>query len=192
MTSLVARSTVYSCSQSWVENTSMTDCIVYIQSINSDKNLSQSPFTKAEFLDEIQTKVQGFSSSLCTVTFTALHLDLYFFKLTQPLTISPVQLQRTVKEKGGKPDRKPYPLPYGLRNPYRNLKSENSQDYAQKPQKKLYFHEFDFGPIFLDDKILLWCLNSFLVHGYTSDISMKYTVYSTCVCMIRLCQFVVS
>jgi hypothetical protein len=38
----------------------------------------------------------------------------YFFKLTQPLTIS-------VKEKGGKPDRKPYPLPYGLRNPYRNL-----------------------------------------------------------------------
>ncbi len=34
----------------------------------------------------------------------------------------------TVKEKGGKSDRKPCPLPYGLRNPYRNLKSENSQD----------------------------------------------------------------
>jgi hypothetical protein len=29
----------------------------------------------------------------------------------------------SVKEKGGKPDRKPNPLPYGLRNPYRNLKS---------------------------------------------------------------------
>jgi hypothetical protein len=28
-----------------------------------------------------------------------------------------------VKEKGGKPDRKPYALLYGLRNPYRNLKS---------------------------------------------------------------------
>jgi hypothetical protein len=41
----------------------------------------------------------------------------------------------TVKEKGGKPDRKQYPLPHGLRNPYRNLKSENSQDYAQKPQQ---------------------------------------------------------
>jgi hypothetical protein len=40
----------------------------------------------------------------------------------------------TVKEKGGKPDRKPYTLPYGIRNPFRNLKSENSQDYAQKPQ----------------------------------------------------------
>jgi hypothetical protein len=35
-------------------------------------------------------------------------------------------------EKVGKPDTKLYPLPYGLRNPYRNLKSENSQDYGQK------------------------------------------------------------
>jgi hypothetical protein len=34
--------------------------------------------------------------------------DLYFFKLTQPLTLS-------VKKKGEKPDRNPYPLPYGLR-----------------------------------------------------------------------------
>jgi hypothetical protein len=52
----------------------------------------------------------------------------------QPLTVSRVQILYTVKQKGGKYDRKPYPLPYGLRNPYRNLKSENSQDYAQKPQ----------------------------------------------------------
>jgi hypothetical protein len=27
------------------------------------------------------------------------------------------------------------PLPYGLRNPYRNLKFKNSQDYVQKPQR---------------------------------------------------------
>jgi hypothetical protein len=40
----------------------------------------------------------------------------------------------TVKEKGGKTDRKPCPLPYGLRNPHRSLKSKNAQDYAQKPQ----------------------------------------------------------
>jgi hypothetical protein len=77
---------------------------------------------EAEFLDEIQ-----------------------IFKLTQPLTVS-------VKEKVGKPDRKPYPLPYCLRNPYkpyllpyclknpyRNLKSENSQDNAQKPQRDCMF-----------------------------------------------------
>jgi hypothetical protein len=37
----------------------------------------------------------------------------------------------TVKEKGGKPDRKPHPFPHGLRNPNRKLKSEKSQDYAQ-------------------------------------------------------------
>ncbi len=41
---------------------------------------------EAKFLDEIQTKV-----------------FLHFFKLTQPLTVS-------VKVKGGKPDRKLYPL----------------------------------------------------------------------------------
>jgi hypothetical protein len=60
---------------------------------------------------------------LFTVNSTALPGDFYFFKLTQQLTVS-------VKKKGEKPDRKPYPLPYGFRNPYRNLKSENSQDYA--------------------------------------------------------------
>jgi hypothetical protein len=32
-----------------------------------------------------------------------------------------VQSLYTVKEKGEKPDGKPYPLPYDLRNPYRNL-----------------------------------------------------------------------
>jgi hypothetical protein len=82
-----------------------------------------------------------FSFLLFTVTSTDLPWYFYFFKLTQPLTVSTVQLQLlyTVKEKGGKPDRKPYPLPYGLRNPYRNLKSENSQDYAQKPKRNCTF-----------------------------------------------------
>jgi hypothetical protein len=52
----------------------------------------------------------------------------------------------TVKEKGGKSDIKPYPLPSGLRNPYRKLKYENSQDYAQKAETstKLYVQEFSF------------------------------------------------
>jgi hypothetical protein len=35
----------------------------------------------------------------------------------QPLTV----LLYTAKEKEGKPDRKPYPLSYDLRKPYRNL-----------------------------------------------------------------------
>ncbi len=88
-------------------------------------------------MDEIQTKV--LKSLLFTVTSTALPWDFFFFKLTQPLTVSTVQLLYTVKEKGGKPDRKPYHLPYGLRNSYKNLESENSQDYAQKPQRNCMF-----------------------------------------------------
>jgi hypothetical protein len=51
-----------------------------------------------------------------------LHALLYFVKLAQPLTVY-------VKEKGGNP----YPLPYGFRNPYRDLESENSHEYPQKP-----------------------------------------------------------
>jgi hypothetical protein len=68
-------------------------------------------------LDEIQTKVFRVFLLAFLVTSSALPREFYFFKLTQPLTVSTVQL---IKEKG---------------NPYRNLKSENSQDYAQKPQQ---------------------------------------------------------
>jgi hypothetical protein len=62
-----------------------------------------------------------------------------FFLQTYTISISTVKLLYTVKEKGGKPVRKPYLLSYILRNPYINIKSENSQDYAQKPQPKLNF-----------------------------------------------------
>jgi hypothetical protein len=59
------------------------------------------PPPEAEFLDEIQTKV-------LRVFLFAIHSNLYsfayFFKLTQPLTVSRVQLLYTVKEKGGKPE----------------------------------------------------------------------------------------
>jgi hypothetical protein len=41
----------------------------------------------------------------------------------------------TLKEERGKPERKPQSLSYGLRNPYVNLKSDNSEDYGQKPQR---------------------------------------------------------
>jgi hypothetical protein len=77
----------------------------------------------------------------------ALPWDLFFFKLTQPLTVSTIQLLYTVKEKWGKPDRKLYPLLYGLWNPYKSLKSENSQDYAQKPQRNCTFMDSASGMI---------------------------------------------
>ncbi len=75
---------------------------------------------EAEFLDEIQTSPKSFPPCY-SVTSTALPWDF------QLLTVS-------AKEKGGIPDKIPNPLPYGLRKPYRNVKYENSQDYAQKPQ----------------------------------------------------------
>jgi hypothetical protein len=40
-----------------------------------------------------------------------------------------------LKEKGEKPNKKPYTFPYGLRDLNRNLMSEISQDDAQKPQR---------------------------------------------------------
>ncbi len=48
----------------------------------------------------------------------------------------------TVHCKGGKTEIKPHPLPYGLRNPYSNLKSENSHDYAQKPRRNCTVHSW--------------------------------------------------
>jgi hypothetical protein len=50
----------------------------------------------------------------------------------------------TVKEKGGKSDRKPHPLPYGLRNPFTNLKSGELSRLCPETSKKLYAHEFGF------------------------------------------------
>jgi hypothetical protein len=97
---------------------------------------------------------------LFTVTYKSIRislpLDFYFFKLKQPLTVSTVQLLYNVKEKGGKP--KPYPLPCGLRNPYRNLKSVmNSasvgtgryEKYELKPYKKLFTYSKQFHSLFM-------------------------------------------
>ncbi len=88
---------------------------------------------EAEFLGGIQTKLLRFF-------LLAIHSHLYSFALRFPFvqthaTSYSFYSSVTVKEKGGKP----YPLPYNLRNPYRNLKSENSQDYAQRPQRNCMF-----------------------------------------------------
>ncbi len=83
--------------------------------------------TDAEFLEEIHTKV-------LRVFLLAIHSHRYSFALrflflqihATSNTVSRVPILCTIKEKGGILDRKPYSLLYGLRNPYRNLKSENS------------------------------------------------------------------
>jgi hypothetical protein len=82
-------------------------------------------------LDEIQTKVlRVFLLAIHSQLNTAL---IFIFLQTNVMSTVHLLYEYIVREKGDKPKRKPYPLPYGLRNPYRNLKSENSQDFAQKP-----------------------------------------------------------
>jgi hypothetical protein len=92
------------------------------------------PISEAEFFDEIQTKVSRVF--LLPVQNDVYSFALRFLFLQTPATSYSVYsaLVYTVKEKVGKPDRKPHPLSCGLRNPCRNFKSQNSQDYAQKPQ----------------------------------------------------------
>jgi hypothetical protein len=126
---------------------------------------------EAEFLDEIQTKV----------FLLVIHSYKYIFALRIIFLQTHATSYRfyssdmyTVKEKG----RKPYPLSYGLNNPYRNLKYENSQDYAQKPQRNCTFinlasesttplvaelsvHYIQFinkNPLFVVLRILLTCI----------------------------------
>ncbi len=88
-------------------------------------------------------KSPEFSSLLFTVISTALPWYFYFFNSRNLLCISSNSRNffhissnshnllniSTVQ----------ITLPYGLRNPYSNLKSENSQDYAQKPQRNCTF-----------------------------------------------------
>jgi hypothetical protein len=115
--------------------------LIYINTCKSlDQNLNL--FPEAEFLEKIQTQVLRvcYSQSplqLCldistSYIFLQTHGTSYYFY---------IKLLYTVKEKGGKPVRKPYPLLYVFRNPYRNLKPENSQDYGhgQKPQRNCMF-----------------------------------------------------
>jgi hypothetical protein len=104
------------------------------------REFKQKSCAEAEFLDEIQKKSPRFSSLLFTVTSTDLPWDFYFFKLTQR-TVSRVHLRYTVKRNYRKSlieNYTPFPM-VGLRNPHRNPKSENSQDYAQKPQRNYKF-----------------------------------------------------
>jgi hypothetical protein len=121
---------------------------------------------EAEFLGEIQTKVLKVShlvihshhysfalgfvflqTHATSYSFLQTHAAFYSFLRTQ--ATSYVFLQYSVKEKGEKTDRKPYPLPHGFRKPEINLKSKNSQYYAQKPQGNCTFmnsaSEVSFG-----------------------------------------------
>jgi hypothetical protein len=90
---------------------------------------------EAEFLVEIQTKVK-----VLRVFLLAVHSHLYSFAwrfLFIQTHATSYSFYISVTVQGER--RKPYPLLYHLRKPYKNLKSENSQDYAQKPLQNCTF-----------------------------------------------------
>jgi hypothetical protein len=92
-------------------------------------------YTEGKFLDETQTKVfRVFLLAIHSHLYTVYSFALRFLLLKTHATSYSFYRSVTVYSKGvsEKPDRKPYLLPFGLRNSYRNLKSENCQYYAQK------------------------------------------------------------
>ncbi len=119
---------------------------LYIQSINSD--IATKLLCRGRILGRNPDKSLG-------VVLLAIHSYLYSFAfrfvfLQTHGTSYNFFSSVTVHCKGErrKPDRKPYPFPYGLKNPYRNLKSENSQDYAQKHQRNVTFMNSASGQFF--------------------------------------------
>ncbi len=90
----------------------------------------------------IHYQPKTFQTKVSRVFLLAIHLCCFDLRFLQTHATSySFYSSVTVHCKGerGKPDRKPYPLSYCVRNPCRNLKSENSQDYAQRPQRNCTF-----------------------------------------------------
>jgi hypothetical protein len=83
--------------------------------------------SEAKFSDEIQTKFSGIFL-LYSFDFRIL------FLLTHATSYNFYSSVYTVKEEGGKPVRKSYPLPYGLRSLCRNLKSVSLRTLTNMPR----------------------------------------------------------
>ena len=70
------------------------------------------------------------------------------------------------------------PFPHNLRNLYRNLKSENSQDYAQKPQRNCTFMNSDSG-LFVGSGTWPFLTKKFHSFLKVVDFSLKLWKYDT-------------
>jgi hypothetical protein len=102
-------------------NGSKKNVVIVLYSYSSSMRVHED-----EFLDKIQTKVLRVFLLAISIPLDSFALR-FLFRQTHATSCSFYSsLLYTVKETEGKPDRKPYPLLYGLRNPYRNLKSEKT------------------------------------------------------------------
>ena len=111
-------------------------CTVYsVQSTyHTSLNVPRSPTSvqRPNSWTKSRQKSLEFSSSLFAVTSTYSFALRFIFLRTHATSYS------FYRRKEENLTKKPYPL-YVLRNPYRNLNSENSYDYAQKPQRTCTF-----------------------------------------------------
>jgi hypothetical protein len=73
--------------------------------------------------------------------------------------------------KGGKPDRKPYPLPYGLKKSIQKFQACEPSRLCPETSTKLYVHEFCFWLAYIPEThsqrqaVLLDCLPRLLGNG---------------------------
>jgi hypothetical protein len=88
------------------------------------KYFEKSQRSEAAFLDEIQTKVLRVFLLTIQSRLYSFALRFLFLQIRETSYSFYSVLLYTVREKGGKSERKSHPLPYGLRNPYRDIKSE--------------------------------------------------------------------
>ncbi len=102
---------------------------------------SELKFPEAELLDEIQTKVLRVLLLVIhshLFRFVCLRISIYFFKLTQPLTVSTVQVLYTVKkEENLIENHTPFPLVYPPLRPASVyppplLRGEDSQYFGRR------------------------------------------------------------
>jgi hypothetical protein len=77
--------------------------------------------------------------------FLQIHATFNVFLQIHTKRISTVKLLYTVKEKGGKPDRNPCPLPYGLRIHTETSNLRTLKIMPQETSTKLYVHESGFS-----------------------------------------------
>ncbi len=82
--------------------------------------------SEAVFLDEIQKKI-------LRVFLLVIHSHLYSFALRFLFLQTHATSYSFCKREGGKPDRKPYPLSYGLRNPTETSSLRTLKIMPRKP-----------------------------------------------------------
>ncbi len=121
---------------------------------NPDKNLNSFPPCYSQSYLQLGLEI-SISSNSCSL-----------------LRISTIKLLYTGKEKGGKPDRKPYPFPYVLRN----LQFWELLRLCPETSTKLYVHEFGFwsGGSDYHYACLKWCQCTRGISLQTNAIQLFY------------------